>query len=212
MESKFIVYIETQTNQVNITDINEVALIHVVEAFLRQDQSVMLRGRKIFLSDVFEFRIFKFENQNAIDGFLGACKSKNLFRRTMFGDVYLPPELFTGIAEDVSSNYLDDFTKNKVSRNIKKSEQMDKTQVFIVHGHDDLAKTEVARFIEQLGFKSIILHEQASSGKTIIEKIEEYSNVGFGVVLYTPCDEGAKKGSSELRDRARQNVVFEHGI
>ncbi|WP_416151146.1 TIR domain-containing protein [Salipaludibacillus sp. HK11] len=93
---------------------------------------------------------------------------------------------------------------------IEKTE-IDKTKVFIVHGHDDLAKTELARFIEKLGLSPIILHEQASGGKTIIEKIEKYSNVGFGIVLYTPCDIGAKKGN-ELQSRARQNVVFEHGF
>lgn len=88
---------------------------------------------------------------------------------------------------------------------------VDKTKVFIVHGHDNEAKQETARFIEKLGFQAIILHEQASKGKTIIEKIEENSNVGFAVVLYTPCDEGKAKTQSELHDRARQNVVFEHG-
>jgi predicted nucleotide-binding protein len=90
--------------------------------------------------------------------------------------------------------------------------EVNMTQVFIVHGHDDLAKVETARFIEKLGFEPIILHEQASSGQTIIEKIESYSNVGFGVVLYTSCDIGAKKGEeANLKSRARQNVVFEHG-
>jgi hypothetical protein len=72
------------------------------------------------------------------------------------------------------------------------TKELDLTKVFIVHGHDDLLKNEVARFIEKLGLKAIILHEQASSGNTIIEKIEEHSNVGFGIVLYTPCDIGAK--------------------
>lgn len=199
-------------NRVNIIDINEDALIHVVKAFLNKQSNVMLGGRKIFLSNVWEFKIFKFENQDAIDGFLLACQNKNLFQRTSLGESYLSPELFVGIAEDVSSYYLDDFSKNSTPNFIKETKtDMDKTQVFIVHGHDDLAKIEVARFIEKLGFKPIILHEQASSGKTIIEKIEEYSNVGFGVVLYTPCDEGSKKGAGSLRDRARQNVVFEHG-
>lgn len=95
---------------------------------------------------------------------------------------------------------------------VQDDQELNKSQVFIVHGHDDLAKVETARFIEKLGFEPIILHEQASSGQTIIEKIETYSNVGFGVVLYTPCDIGAKKGDeTELRHRARQNVVFEHG-
>jgi predicted nucleotide-binding protein len=83
-------------------------------------------------------------------------------------------------------------------------------KVFIVHGHDDLAKLTVARFIEQIGLNPIILHEQASSSKTIIEKIESYGDVGYAVVLYTPCDVGSKIGD-ENNPRARQNVVFEHG-
>jgi len=94
----------------------------------------------------------------------------------------------------------------------KKSTVMDKSKVFIVHGHDDLAKIEVARLIEKLNLSVIILHEQASSGKTIIEKIEEYSNVGFAIILYTPCDVGSTKDKKDsLQFRARQNVVFEHG-
>jgi len=91
--------------------------------------------------------------------------------------------------------------------------ELDLSRVFIVHGHDELLKTEVARFIEKLNLKPIILHEQASSGKTIIEKIEEYSNVGFGIVLYTPCDVGGmNKTDNKFLPRARQNVVFEHGF
>lgn len=90
--------------------------------------------------------------------------------------------------------------------------EFSKEEVFIVHGHDELARTKTARFIEKLGLKPIILHEQSNSGKTIIEKIEEYSNVGFGIVLYTACDVGAIKSKPEqLNSRARQNVVFEHG-
>jgi len=93
------------------------------------------------------------------------------------------------------------------------TKDLDLTKVFIVHGHDALLKTEVARFIEKLGLEPIILHEKASLGKTIIEKIEKYSNVGFGIVLYTPCDLGANKDEiSNLKPRARQNVVFEHGF
>ena len=88
----------------------------------------------------------------------------------------------------------------------------DKSKVFIVHGHDELAKITVESFIKDLGFEPIILHKQASSGKTIIEKIEAYTDVGFGIILYTPCDIGSKNLKPfELKPRARQNVVFEHG-
>ncbi|SOD17259.1 nucleotide-binding protein [Nitrosomonas ureae] len=98
------------------------------------------------------------------------------------------------------------YQANPVARN--------KRKVFIVHGRDNEAKQEVSRFIGKIGLEAIILHEQASSGMTIIEKIEHYSNdADFVLVLYTPCDKGRGFHESNLppKDRARQNVVFEHG-
>ncbi|NWN46790.1 nucleotide-binding protein [Pseudomonas canadensis] len=89
-----------------------------------------------------------------------------------------------------------------------------KRKVFIVHGRDDLAKYQVSRFIEHLGLEAIILHEQANAGLTIIEKIERYTNdADFALVLYTPCDQGRgyHEQQDKPKDRARQNVVFEHG-
>ena len=71
-------------------------------------------------------------------------------------------------------------------------------------------KLEVSRFLEKLSIKPIILHEQPNEGKTIIEKIELNTDVGFAIVLYTPCDIGGKN-KYNLQKRARQNVVFEHG-
>ncbi|AVQ81664.1 TIR domain-containing protein [Variovorax sp. PMC12] len=92
----------------------------------------------------------------------------------------------------------------------KGAKEMDRSKVFIVHGRDDLAKVSTARFIEKLGLSAIILHEQVNAGQTIIEKIEEHTNVGFAIVLYTPCDTGSLAGEP-AKPRARQNVVFEHG-
>lgn len=84
----------------------------------------------------------------------------------------------------------------------------DRPAIFIVHGHDDTLKSEIARVIERLGFEAVILHEQANRGKTIIEKLElEIDRVKYGIVLYTADDDGA-----DGQRRARQNVVFEHGF
>ncbi len=69
-------------------------------------------------------------------------------------------------------------------------------------------------FFSLLGLEPIILHEQASSGMTIIEKIERYTNdADFALVLYTACDHGRGVHESKIppKNRARQNVVFEHG-
>lgn len=85
-------------------------------------------------------------------------------------------------------------------------------RIFIVHGHDDAARESVARFITNLGLEPIILHEVASSGKTIIEKIESYSDVCFAIVLLTPDDVGHKnEPGANQKPRARQNVIFELG-
>lgn len=107
---------------------------------------------------------------------------------------------------DISEGFRDQSITVQSSRN-------DRTKVFIVHGHDDGAKNEAARFVEKLGFEAKILHEQVDSGATIIEKLEKYTDVGFAIVLYTECDIGGVKSNPEdLKPRARQNVIFEHGL
>jgi predicted nucleotide-binding protein len=91
----------------------------------------------------------------------------------------------------------------------------DLSKVFIVHGHDSAPKSEMARFIEKLGFEPIILHERPNKGRTLITKFrEEADGVGFAVVLMTPDDLGKAVSSEEAKPRlrARQNVVFELGF
>lgn len=87
----------------------------------------------------------------------------------------------------------------------------DKQKVFIVHGHNQELKINVARVIERLKLTPIILHEQSNTGLTVIEKFEKHSDVSFAVVLLTFDDYGQLKSSSENSKRARQNVVLELG-
>lgn len=85
--------------------------------------------------------------------------------------------------------------------------------VFVVHGHDPLAKVDLARTLEKLKLTAIVLHEQENEGKTIIEKFErDASKVSFAVVLFTPDDVGYAQGKPDTsKPRARQNVVLELG-
>lgn len=83
----------------------------------------------------------------------------------------------------------------------------------MVHGHDEAAKQAVARFIDDLEHRAIILHEQASAGRTIIEKFEDHADVAYAVVLLTPDDVCAPATEPEqTQARARQNVIFELGF
>jgi predicted nucleotide-binding protein len=90
-----------------------------------------------------------------------------------------------------------------------------KPRIFVVHGHDHSALYELKNYIQNtldLG-EPIILREQPSLGKTIIEKFEdEARNVDIAFVLLTPDDIVVDKSDSDSsKRRARQNVIFELG-
>lgn len=93
-----------------------------------------------------------------------------------------------------------------------------KTQeIFIVHGHDEEMKQSVARALEKLKLKPVILHERANQNQTLIGKFVKYSaDTAFAIVLLSSDDLGCVKPSNpeetvSLRPRARQNVVLELG-
>ncbi|PWK15970.1 TIR domain-containing protein [Tumebacillus permanentifrigoris] len=90
-------------------------------------------------------------------------------------------------------------------------------KVFIVHGRDELAKYKVSDFLSKRSLEPLILHELPGRGRTVIEKIEEHSEVGFAIILITPDDVGTLQeefktiGVTSLKPRARQNVILELG-
>jgi predicted nucleotide-binding protein len=85
-------------------------------------------------------------------------------------------------------------------------------KIFLVHGHAEEVNQTVAEFLKTLNLDVVILHEQPNRGRTIIEKFETHSDVGFAVVLLTPDDTGAPIGdATKMQERARQNVILELG-
>lgn len=96
-----------------------------------------------------------------------------------------------------------------LNRNASTAASEMSSKIFIVHGRAGLEQA-VARFVTQIGLEPIILHEQANQGRTIIEKFEAHSDVGFAVVLLTPDDVGSARGGKQ-QPRARQNVILELG-
>ncbi|HSE82918.1 MAG TPA: nucleotide-binding protein [Thermodesulfobacteriota bacterium] len=94
---------------------------------------------------------------------------------------------------------------------VKSDEQSN--EIFVVHGHDETMKQAVARTLEKLELRAIILHEKPNQGRTIIEKFTNYSQVHFAVVLLSPDDVAHTRNAKpeEARYRARQNVIFELG-
>ncbi|HDR2754258.1 TPA: nucleotide-binding protein [Enterobacter asburiae] len=196
------------------TDLTKEQLIaRFIEPY-EQGNPITVNGMTILPSEI--ERIVVRASENTIESYIPAIKMED--QRSSVSVIGGPSYMVRAVsrAKDVTDEFITGPAGHKKqatsSQVLKKVRNHDVTKVFIVHGHDENAKIKAARFIEQLGFKAVILHEQVSSGRTIIEKIEQYSDVGFAVVLYTPDDIGNQKGKSEqLNLRARQNVVFEHG-
>ena len=95
----------------------------------------------------------------------------------------------------------------------KVNNQVRSNKIFVVHGHDNEMKLDVAQTLQKLDLDPILLHEQPNRGRTIIEKITDYAHVSFAVVLLSPDDLAypEEKTSDEAKYRARQNVIFELG-
>lgn len=114
--------------------------------------------------------------------------------------------------EDIT---LSDVMSGKETENNKVEKSKNSTdEIFVVHGHNEMMKQSVARMIEKLNLRPIILHEQANRGRTIIQKFIDHSNVGFAIVLISADDYGYSKDetSDTARLRARQNVILELGF
>ena len=89
---------------------------------------------------------------------------------------------------------------------------MTNRNVFIVHGHDTKALTDLRDILADLGMHPIILKDKPDMGLTIIEKFERYANGSvFAFVLLTPDDRQAAQEKGLKKFRARQNVIFEMG-
>ena len=111
------------------------------------------------------------------------------------------------------NEYWEDETQTPTSSEIREDTKITTNEIFIVHGRDEGAKDKVARFLENLDLKPVILAEMPAKGRTIIEKFEQHAQVGYAIVLLTPDDAGSLQGDeNDPKPRARQNVIFELGF
>lgn len=102
----------------------------------------------------------------------------------------------------------------------------DTKRVFIVHGKGRHVK-DLKDMLKVMGIRPVVLREQPSKGRTIIEKLEKYSEqIGYVIVVLTPDDMGNSVSYirkyrkrypdrgvlGALKARPRQNVIFEFGF
>jgi len=77
-------------------------------------------------------------------------------------------------------------------------------------------RKDIEYFLARVEIEAVVLSQQASGGKTIIEQLETYINPDVcrhAIVLFSPDDVGHQANhESAAHARARQNVMFEYGM
>jgi predicted nucleotide-binding protein len=161
-------------------------------------------GRWISPSDVSKIRIFatastsdEYEYTNDID------------------------EVFDMHKNDVTRLWIHDRPQKAQGSKSRRHQGVLGKNVFIVHGRDHEPMQKLKAMLYEFGLNPIVLHEQPSGSRTIVEKLEKYSDVGYAFIILTPDDIGGTYegkapvlGAPMLEDshfRARQNVILEFG-
>lgn len=96
---------------------------------------------------------------------------------------------------DVTRNFIKFPPQGVAKRTTRKTILHDK-DVFIVHGKDHKPMKELKVMLKEFGLNPIVLHEQPGGSRTIVEKLEKYSDVGYAFVILTPDDSGCEKVST----------------
>lgn len=125
------------------------------------------------------------------------------------------PELLGDAKTDPRAHFLrKPVNRSELQRRINSFEDgLGALRVFVVHGRDSQALTELELFLARLGVKEpVILRRILGENSTVIEKLEYTAETADAcVVLITADDIGRLKQDSKDNARMRQNVLFELG-
>lgn len=97
-----------------------------------------------------------------------------------------------------------------------RSSAAERTKIFVVHGHDQVALEQLELVLRRLHLDPYILQNNDGQSRTLIEALEQqiYKEAAFGIVLLTPDDYGYPKSKTDAdrQPRTRQNVILELGM
>lgn len=180
----------------------------LLQSFESFDFQSFKKSLEFCLDYLFDIYGFEDKNQYIIN------ENRTPFCDEIYIDNYQAFDFSSQLTNYISINtslFLDKFF-NETTGQINSTNSLKSNRIFIIHGRDDLIKSEVARFLSHLGLIPIILDEQTNNGRTLFEKLDNNLDVGYAIAIYTPDDIGSLRNEQKQRPRARQNVIFEHGL
>jgi predicted nucleotide-binding protein len=225
------VYIDRDGEETEETDFSKEQLLKSIVKPYNKRKKFLCKGTIVYPTDVTTIRIIETEQSAA--NILPRIKAERGLMR-LFGMTDF--QILEETARDVTREFLQTKAKRQKKKALRKKKLVSpRKKVFIVHGRDNRPVQELKVMLTEFGLNPVVLHEQPSGSRTIVEKLEKYSDVGYAFVILTPDDRGceAKSGSipwpmsisSQItskqlillylqthKPRARQNVVLEFGF
>jgi predicted nucleotide-binding protein len=184
----------------------------VVEPFLK-NACILVIARPIKPDKITQLKIIETKEKALI--LLKRADNKTILGKSIFENVLDKVDFLIDQGEDVTRNFVTNKSNNFHIKLSPKEEVNGKIGVFIAHGRDLAAVHELKRILGESGFNPIILQDQPSRGRTITERILNYSDARYAFVILTPDDYALISSDSIKpinRNQPRQNVIFEFGL
>jgi len=126
------------------------------------------------------------------------------------------------IFQDEAGKTMDETTLKNMDLAVQSLEAMmslsprklvEEKKVFIVHGRNKGHREELEQILSNEGLDPVVIQSMARTGSDLLGFLEDkIRNCLAGFILLTPDDEGRLyEYGEDLRQRARQNVIFEAG-
>lgn len=178
------VHIDRDGEEVEETDFSKERLLkHIVEPY-NQNRKFMCKGAIIYPTDIATIRIIETEQSSS------EVIPKMKMEKGLMGLLSNDFALLEEAGEDVTGEFLEIEAKGRKRTMPRKLSTHISKNVFIVHGRDHKPMRELKTMLLGFGLTPIVLHEQPSGSRTIVEKLEKHSNVGYAFVILTPDDIG----------------------
>ena len=128
---------------------------------------------------------------------------------TEFPSENLKGSVFSMHKREVTRNWIHKPPQIIADDTSKQSQETPSKSVFIVHGSNHEPMKELKTMLLEFGLNPVVLHEQPSGSRTIVEKLEKYSDVGYVFVVLTADDVGLDASSfasimKRMRERYRE--------
>jgi hypothetical protein len=132
------IYIKTKMSTFNILNIDRADLEFIVDAYNHGRPDFFLGGKKYWLNNLFEIRIFEFDYPEKFDSFVELAKRNDLLISGMFGDSHLPPQVLKEGGKEVTRDFIkQEYGDQKVSSKTYNSSIKHQMEIFISHSNED---------------------------------------------------------------------------